>query len=77
MSKKKKDKIIIVLPIELRDREFAVAFDRHLTDTTQVFLLDLDKVQKIDPKLHEPKFPSALSMGYQLVPRPIPKVEPV
>ena len=76
MTDKKKEPIVFLLPISLKDREFAVAFDKHISDVKASVAIDMEF---LEPK--QPDFQSrptsgiasvlALYNAYNIRPRPI------
>ena len=47
--KKKKDSIVFVIHDSLKDREFAVVFDKLIQDINSVFVVDIDKISPMPP----------------------------
>lgn len=67
----KKEPIIFMLPMEYKDREYQVAFDKHIEDINSVFVLDLDKI-KMKPMTGTEAMMS-LPTGYKIYPKAIKK----
>jgi len=49
MSDDKLEPIVFLLPADLRGREFAVAFDKHIEDIKSMFAVDMETI-KLKPK---------------------------
>lgn len=49
MSAKKKEPIVFLLPESMKDREFAICFEKYIKDMTKVITLDMNEI-KMKPR---------------------------